>query len=115
MLHEFDCISIYSLLKNEYTKMGILKKFENKQNKIQNNLKGLSNLITTLKGEEIIGFEYDSKKNIFLKKKNIKEEIYKNKIKNDYFNFLIMDIDEEVNDVKYLKENCEFLFCDISK
>ncbi|KEG00502.1 hypothetical protein YYE_04686 [Plasmodium vinckei vinckei] len=178
MLHEFYCISIYSLLKNEDTKMGVLKKFENKQNKIQNNLKGLSNLIATLKGqgkynkilklnesiierkqnfekkflhecanfdvlmeqryENIIGFEYDSKKNIFLKKKviqkhildtnqliqkiielqknikNVKKEIYKNKIKNDYFKFLIMDIDEEVNDVKYLKENCEFLFCDIN-
>ncbi|CAD2085390.1 conserved Plasmodium protein, unknown function [Plasmodium vinckei brucechwatti] len=193
MLHEFYCISIYSLLKNEDTKIGVLKKFENKQNKIQNNLKGLSDLIATLKGqgtsdkilsqkkgnlilkynkirklnesiierkqnfekkflhecanfdvlmeqryENIIGFEYDSKKNIFLKKKviqkhildtnqliqkinelqknikNVKKEIYKNKIKNDYFKFLIMDIDEEVNDVKYLKENCEFLFCDIN-
>ncbi|VTZ67044.1 conserved Plasmodium protein, unknown function [Plasmodium chabaudi chabaudi] len=193
MLHEFYCISIYSLLKNEDTKMKVLKKFENKQNKIQNNLKGISDLIATLKGKEscnkvlnqkkgdlilkynkslklnesiierkqnfekkflhecanfdvlmeqryehIIGFEYDSKKNIFLKKKviqkhildtnqliqkinelqknikNVKKEIYKNKIKNDYFKFLIMDIDEEVNDVKYLKENCEFLFCDIN-
>lgn len=33
--------------------MGILKKFENKQNKIQNNLKQLSDLITTLKGKEV--------------------------------------------------------------
>ncbi|EWC79037.1 hypothetical protein C923_00303 [Plasmodium falciparum UGT5.1] len=90
------------------------------------------------KYENVIGFYYNSNKNIFLKKKiiqkhmqeanqiiqeifelrknitNIKDEIYKNKIKNKYLNFLLMDIEEGVHDVKYLKQNCEFLFCDIN-
>ncbi|SBT31644.1 conserved Plasmodium protein, unknown function [Plasmodium ovale wallikeri] len=152
ILHEFYCVSIYALLKNEHNKSKVLKRTEKEQKKVALFIKELSMLINSLEETEIddvslkekrdlllevIGFELDPKRNIFLKKKVIqkhlmdtnqimhehfeletnirkmKEEIYKNKIKNNYLKFLLMDIEEGVNDVKYLKQNCEFLFCDI--
>ncbi|SCO65618.1 conserved Plasmodium protein, unknown function [Plasmodium vivax] len=90
------------------------------------------------KYENVIGFDFDSRKNLFIKKKiiqkhiadtnqiiqenfelrrsirKLKHEIRRNKIKKDYLNFSLMDIEEGVDDVKYLKQNCEFLFSDIN-
>ncbi|ANQ06347.1 Uncharacterized protein PCOAH_00009230 [Plasmodium coatneyi] len=90
------------------------------------------------KYENVIGFDFDSRKNLFIKKKiiqkhiadtnqiihenfelrrsirKLKHDIRRNKIKKDYLHFSLMDIEEGVDDVKYLKQNCEFLFSDIN-
>eukprot|EP00366_Plasmodium_knowlesi_P000403 XP_002257900.1 hypothetical protein, conserved in Plasmodium species [Plasmodium knowlesi strain H] len=90
------------------------------------------------KYENVIGFDFDSRKNLFIKKKiiqkhiadtnqiihenfelrrsiqKLKNDIRRNKIKKDYLHFSLMDIEEGVDDVKYLKQNCEFLFSDIN-
>ncbi|KJP85300.1 hypothetical protein AK88_05082 [Plasmodium fragile] len=90
------------------------------------------------KYENVIGFDFDSRKNLFIKKKiiqkhitdtnqiihenfelrksirKLKHDICRNKIKKDYLHFSLMDIEEGVDDVKYLKQNCEFLFSDIN-
>ncbi|EUD66776.1 hypothetical protein C922_02761 [Plasmodium inui San Antonio 1] len=90
------------------------------------------------KYENVIGFDFDSRKNLFIRKKiiqkhiadtnqiihenfelrrsirKLKHEICRNKIKKDYLHFSLMDIEEGVDDVKYLKQNCEFLFSDIN-
>ncbi|KJP85518.1 hypothetical protein AK88_04869 [Plasmodium fragile] len=87
---------------------------------------------------QVIGFDFDSRKNLFIKKKiiqkhitdtnqiihenfelrksirKLKHDICRNKIKKDYLHFSLMDIEEGVDDVKYLKQNCEFLFSDIN-
>ncbi|CRG94339.1 conserved Plasmodium protein, unknown function [Plasmodium gallinaceum] len=165
MLHEFYCISIYAILKNEENKFKILENAEKKQKKVEILLRDLCNLINNMnlieidnellqekkklitekynntlklqdllidkkknfekkfihecmnfdvlveqKYENVIGYDFDSKKNIFLKKKIIQKHIL------DFNQIMIenFELQQNITDVKYLKQNCEFLSSDIN-